>query len=252
MANISDSVGLNGANQPQDVRTVQELLNQNRHRVPDGREIPEDGIVGPKTIFAIKRFQTSVLGMRNPDGRVDPSGKTLHALNSNSSPRQLAAPTTTSAVIGGLRFPLGRRPQLSYKTGGRFFGAQRSGGRLHAGCDLIASAGTEILAVADGQVLAYYPFYSGTNALEVHHSAGFVVRYGEISRLASGLRVGSDVRRGQVIAAVGRLNSGSSMLHFEMYSGSLSGALTVRSNPPYQRRSDLNDPTGSLDNAALD
>ena len=43
----------------------------------------------------------------------------------------------------------------------------------------------------------------------------------------------------------------SSMLHFELYEGSGSGPLTVRSNPPYQRRSDLIEPADYLDGCTL-
>jgi len=50
---------------------------------------------------------------------------------------------------------------------------------------------------------------------------------------------------------VGQLSGGSHMLHFELYSGTESGKLTVRSNKLYQRRSDLIDPTDYLDNASL-
>lgn len=108
------------------------------------------------------------------------------------------------------------------------------------------------MAVADGEVIRNpYYFYSGTYALEVRHTGGFVVRYGEISTAAQGVSAGSSVARGQVIAFVGKLESGSSMLHFEMYAGTASGSLTVRGNPPYQRRSDLLDPTPYLDQATL-
>jgi murein DD-endopeptidase MepM/ murein hydrolase activator NlpD len=264
MVTIDASVGLSGVNRPGDVKKVQILLNQNRH-LSDHPEIAEDSICGPKTVWAIRNFQKKVVGMNNPDGRVDPGGKTITALNTGaiSGDRPIQPPPAPSPVtptpappgqgLGGvtLGFPLRRRPSISYKTGGRYFGAPRSDGRLHAGCDLIAPAGTEIFAVADGVLGASYPFYSGTDALEVVHTGGFVVRYGEISGLASGLRRGSNVTRGQLIAYVGRLASGSSMLHFEMYSGTGSGGLTVRSNQPYQRRSDLIDPTIHLDQASL-
>jgi murein DD-endopeptidase MepM/ murein hydrolase activator NlpD len=149
------------------------------------------------------------------------------------------------------RFPLDKRPRWGYISGGRYFGAKRKGGRLHAGCDLLAPEGTEIYAIADGKVKAHYPFYSGTDAVEVEHTGGFIVRYGEISKLAPGVKVGSEVKRGQHIAYVGKLNSGSSMLHFELYSGSESGKLTNRRNKPYQRRSDLVNPSSYLDNAVM-
>ena len=74
------------------------------------------------------------------------------------------------------------------------------------------------------------------------------MRYGEVDeQLAAGLEVGSVVSRGQVLAKVGQLiGLEQSMLHFERYSGEMTGPLTVRSNQPYQRRGDLVDPTADL------
>lgn len=80
---ITASVGAGGVNRQQDVRTVQELLN----KVFPGWGGPEeklavDGLVGPKTIGAIRRFQQAQLGtIFTPDGRVDPGHRTLHRLN---------------------------------------------------------------------------------------------------------------------------------------------------------------------------
>lgn len=148
-------------------------------------------------------------------------------------------------------FPLRQKPNIDYHNGGRHFTAPRNGGtRKHAGCDLIAAKGTEILAMADGQVIqSPYYFFSGTYALEVKHDNGMVVRYCEISQtLPRGIKSGARVSRGQVIAYVGRLDSGSSMLHLEMYQGTKSGPLTQTGNI-YKRRSDLVDPTPYLDNA---
>ncbi len=150
-------------------------------------------------------------------------------------------------------FPLRQRPDHPYNTGGRRFGASRnSGNRKHAGCDLIAPGGTEILAMASGTVMrGPYLFYSGTYALEVKHSNGKVVRYGEIMKIVpAGVRVGARVSQGQVIARVGQLQSGSSMLHLEIYSGAGNGSLTQAGNK-YKRRSDLIDPTAYLDAAPL-
>ena len=259
MEKITAKVGFDAINHPEDVRRVQELLNINRDRVPEGRDIAADGIAGPQTIAAIKRFQRAAMGMLRPDGRVDPGGRTLQSLNDGATRKQAATPAlaVTLLIPGSLRFPLRKRSGVSYKTGKRYFGAPRTtstgGSRAHAGCDLIVPRGTEILAVADGQVLqSPYPFYSGTYALEVRHEGGFVVRYGEIMGAAAGVTQGAKVRRGQVIAYVGQLESGSAMLHLEMYAGTQEGALTVRGIRPFQRRSDLIDPTTYLDQAVLE
>jgi murein DD-endopeptidase MepM/ murein hydrolase activator NlpD len=145
-----------------------------------------------------------------------------------------------------MAFPLPFVPKLSWKTGGRYFGALRSDGRKHAACDLIAPKGTEIFAVDDGIVIrGPYPFHHGTDAIEVQHTF-FIVRYAEILKPAPGIGVGTHVTQGAVIGYVGKMYR-DSMLHFEMYDGSGSGPLTVRSNKPYQRRSDLMDPTPYLD-----
>jgi hypothetical protein len=150
-------------------------------------------------------------------------------------------------------FPLRKKPAKPYTTDGRGYGAPRPGGRKHAACDLLAPKGTEILAMADGEVIrgpTY--FYSGTYALEVEHDNGMVVRYGEISQLVpSGIKVGTSVSRGQVIAYVGQLQSGSSMLHLEMYKGTEEGSLTQPGNNGYDRRSDVTDPAPYLDTAPL-
>jgi hypothetical protein len=45
------------------------------------KPLAPDGIVGSRTIAAIKKFQANVVGFERPDGRVDPGGKTEVALN---------------------------------------------------------------------------------------------------------------------------------------------------------------------------
>ncbi|MFN2531627.1 MAG: peptidoglycan-binding protein [Pyrinomonadaceae bacterium] len=84
---IIASVGVNGSNRDPDVRTVQELLN----KVPpdSGGPVPllkVDGLGWQKTQSAIKNFQKRHLNFQWPDGRVDPMGKTLAALNTFDQP----------------------------------------------------------------------------------------------------------------------------------------------------------------------
>ncbi len=98
---------------------------------------------------------------------------------------------------------------------GRRFLADRAGGRYHVGLDLFCSENDPVVAIEDGRIVAFYPFYEGTHALLVAHD-GFVVNYGEVapnSLARLGLKVGSTVKSGQQIGTVGRLN----MLHFETY-----------------------------------
>lgn len=79
---ILTSVGVGGANQPVDVMTVQYLLNC-VPAVQGGppEELAVDGLVGPKTVAAIRRFQGAQFGWG--DGRVDAEkagGRTLPVL----------------------------------------------------------------------------------------------------------------------------------------------------------------------------
>ncbi|MCM2253712.1 MAG: hypothetical protein NDJ19_15235, partial [Ramlibacter sp.] len=76
---IQASVGFGGRNNPADVMTAQYLLNC----VPAAqggplRELVIDGIVGPLTMGAIRKFQNAMLG--RSDGRIDPDGGTIRAL----------------------------------------------------------------------------------------------------------------------------------------------------------------------------
>jgi hypothetical protein len=71
---LSASVGVGGINRPDDVRLVQKLL---RDRGIDPG--PVDGVMGEKTVAAIKEFQKRFV--RRPDGRVDPGGRTWQELN---------------------------------------------------------------------------------------------------------------------------------------------------------------------------
>ncbi|MEX1363517.1 MAG: T6SS effector amidase Tae4 family protein [Nannocystaceae bacterium] len=70
---LAGSVGEGGRNRTEDVEVVQQLLADNG--VDPGRI---DGHAGPKTIAAIRKFQSRFLA--NPDGRVDPDGRTWREL----------------------------------------------------------------------------------------------------------------------------------------------------------------------------
>jgi peptidoglycan hydrolase-like protein with peptidoglycan-binding domain len=78
MNRIRSSVGEGGRNIQQDVGIVQYLLNVVRRR--SGAEpLAVDGIVGPKTLAAIREFQQS--NSLVVDGRVDPGQATISLLN---------------------------------------------------------------------------------------------------------------------------------------------------------------------------
>lgn len=84
-ARIMASVGVGGANRADDVRTVQQLLND--VSPARGGPVPVlvvDGLCGPKTNTAIRNFQTKQQ-LPVVDSRADPDGPTMQALNSERS-----------------------------------------------------------------------------------------------------------------------------------------------------------------------
>jgi hypothetical protein len=90
-------------NSPDDVRSIQAALN--RFGPTDGgplEPLKEDGICGPKTKDAIYRFQKVwelfPTGWKQPDGIVDPGGKTIQRLNIGA-PRPVDLPTEFAARI---------------------------------------------------------------------------------------------------------------------------------------------------------
>lgn len=76
---IQAAVGFGGRNLPADVMTVQYLLNC-VPAVQGGpiRELAVDGIAGPITMAAIRKFQLAMFG--RADGRIDPGRDTLATL----------------------------------------------------------------------------------------------------------------------------------------------------------------------------
>ena len=82
MPGINGSVGRGGTNRREDVLVVQRLLN--RHDLSPLKPLQIDGIVGPATIGAIEHFQDKVVHMSRPDGRVDPGGRTIRQLRSET------------------------------------------------------------------------------------------------------------------------------------------------------------------------
>lgn len=88
----------------------------------------------------------------------------------------------------------------------------------HKGMDIGASAGADIIAAADGEVVISTYSYSAGNYIMLDHGGGVSTVYMHCSKLLVG--VGEKVKQGQVIAEVGSTGySTGNHLHFGIRSG---------------------------------
>ena len=142
------------------------------------------------------------------------------------------------------------RTEFGEVVGERTFGSSRSNGnRAHAGIDFVAPQGTKVYAITSGTVRRVALFYQSTYAVEVVNDDGSLLRYCEIS---TSLKAGDRVKQGDEIGTIKRADSGTEMLHMELYYGDREDQLTQTWNTVYtyldkdkgyMRRPDLMDPT---------
>jgi murein DD-endopeptidase MepM/ murein hydrolase activator NlpD len=90
--------------------------------------------------------------------------------------------------------------------------------RAHQGVDFGAGSGTPILAAGDGVVVKAGRWGGYGNWLQIRHSGGWDTGYAHISRYAKGMRPGTRVRQGQVVAYVGSTGLATGPhLHYEVW-----------------------------------
>jgi murein DD-endopeptidase MepM/ murein hydrolase activator NlpD len=110
--------------------------------------------------------------------------------------------------INGARISSGfgrrRHPVLGYR-------------KMHKGIDFAAPRGTPIFAAGDGKITHYSRKGAYGNYVRIRHNSKYSTAYGHASRFVRGLRVGSRVKQGQVVAYVGTTGrSTGPHLHYEV------------------------------------
>lgn len=128
-----------------------------------------------------------------------------------SAPQAAAAPAAAPAASSSTGFVWPVRGTITSPFGQRW-------GRLHAGLDIAAPAGTPIVASASGRVT--YAGSMGAYGLIVviQHAGGISTAYAHNSRLT--VSTGQSVGQGQMIAAVGCTGSCTgNHVHFELRVG---------------------------------
>jgi murein DD-endopeptidase MepM/ murein hydrolase activator NlpD len=100
------------------------------------------------------------------------------------------------------------------------FQAARSEGRVHDAIDIPAPRGTPVLAATDGRIVKLFQSVpGGTTIYQLGTDNKTIYYYAHLERYAEGLREGSPVRRGEVIAYVGdtgNAGAGNYHLHFSI------------------------------------
>lgn len=97
----------------------------------------------------------------------------------------------------------------------------RSEGRSHDAIDIMAAAGTPVLAVADGQVEKLFDSErGGLTVYQFEPSGEYAYYYAHLQRYAEGLAEKQPIKRGQVLGYVGSTGNASPAgphLHFAVF-----------------------------------
>jgi murein DD-endopeptidase MepM/ murein hydrolase activator NlpD len=75
--------------------------------------------------------------------------------------------------------------------------------RAHHGVDYAAPSGTPVRAIGDGSVIARAYEGGGGNYVKIKHNSVYATTYMHLSGFAKGLRVGKQIRQGDIIGYVG-------------------------------------------------
>ncbi|HET9525933.1 MAG TPA: peptidoglycan DD-metalloendopeptidase family protein [Pyrinomonadaceae bacterium] len=134
-------------------------------------------------------------------------------------PSPTPEPRTTANFVGQVELIIpvaGVKPDQLIDT----FDEARTEGRLHDAIDIMAPAGTPVLAATDGKILRLFQSErGGTTIYQLSRDEKTVYYYAHLERYADNLTEGSMVRQGDVIAYVGdtgNAGAGNYHLHFSM------------------------------------
>jgi murein DD-endopeptidase MepM/ murein hydrolase activator NlpD len=176
----------------------------------------------------------SVVGASAPPSSI-PAASPLTAQGATPSPN---APSTSGSSEGGPSPPQNPRDSI---LAGSFVGtlkliipvtgvkpeqlqdtftAARSEGRTHDAIDIMAPAGTPVVAASDGEIARLFQSdKGGTTIYQYSPDKKLIFYYAHLQHYADGLIVGKFARQGEVIAYVGdtgNAGAGNYHLHFSI------------------------------------
>ncbi|WP_422506694.1 M23 family metallopeptidase [Stenotrophomonas sp. GZD-301] len=151
-----------------------------------------------------------------------PAPAPLNAAVAPVAPSAVSAPTTSApappAPAGTLLLPVQGIAATQLQD---TFTDARSEGRVHDAIDILAPAGTPVLAVADGTVEKLFDSERGGLTLYQFEPSGrYCYYYAHLQRYADGIVEKKAIKRGEVIGYVGSTGNASPdapHLHFEIH-----------------------------------
>ena len=203
--------GLVGANATYFVMTRNTHARQHRQHAGAACRRQTGETVRPTRVGEKDSAQT------DPGPLLPPPVPSMHGAAPAADSTAPAAPPQTAAA-GGLLIPVQgiAASQLSDT-----FTDARSAGRSHDAIDIMAPAGTPVLAVADGHVEKLFTSKpGGLTIYEFNADGTLAYYYAHLQRYADGLAEQQVIRRGQVIGYVGSTGNASPdapHLHFAIF-----------------------------------
>ena len=133
------------------------------------------------------------------------------------NPTIYVSPTPVSAQPGKLLIPVvGIGPDQLLDT----FTASRSEGRTHDAIDIMAPAGTPVVAVADGEIVKFHDSEAGGITIyQISADKRFFFYYAHLQSRAHGITEGQFAKQGSIIGYVGDTGNagpGNTHLHFSI------------------------------------
>lgn len=174
--------------------------------------------VDPASVIAVPGEPTPA-PVVSPEAVPGPSSATLQV--AAAAPTLPVAPVNTPAIEpagSGLLLPVQGIASAQLQD---TFTDARSEGRVHDAIDIMAAAGTPVLAVADGHVEKLFDSDKGGLTMYQFDPDGVhCYYYAHLQRYADGLAEKKQIKRGEVIGYVGstgNANPQAPHLHFEVH-----------------------------------
>ena len=123
------------------------------------------------------------------------------ATQSTTPPSQSATQPTEKKVLKTAA-PVDGQTMQSYAMDCLSYNETTRDWRVHNGVDIGAQEGTQVMAAAEGTVIAVYEDDTMGYTVEIRHEGGYTTRYASLAENLS-VKEGDTVKLGQVIGCVG-------------------------------------------------